>query len=108
MEGRSRENAIAERTQPDDSDAAAEVEPLESIGLRVTRIVSYSSSIIHRCRFIDEHDRNLIANRVKPVAGHATEPAAIGFRFNFGPASRTNQDFEEFCADGHLLMKRLF
>ncbi len=33
MDGGSREDAIAERTQPDDSDAAAGIEPAESVGL---------------------------------------------------------------------------
>jgi len=41
------------------------------------------------------------------VTGHAPEPAAVGFQFHFGPASRTDQDFEEFCADCHVFIKRL-
>ncbi len=33
MDGRSRKNAIAKRPQPDDRDAAARIEPRESVGL---------------------------------------------------------------------------
>jgi hypothetical protein len=54
------------------------------------------------CRLIDQHDGNLIANRIKPVAGNTPQPAAIGLQFHFRPAGGTNQDLEEFCAYSHL------
>ena len=92
--------------------------PSERNRITATRLPEPSRSRVSVCvdtnlwlfvdgRFVDEHHRNLIANRVEPVTGYAPEPAPIGFQFHFCPASRTDQNLEEFCADCHLFIKRL-
>jgi len=66
-----------------------------------TRLFCARSSIIND-GFIDQHHRNIVANRVKAMAGDAAQAAAIGLEFNFGPARGTNQDFEQISTEGHV------
>jgi hypothetical protein len=58
-------------------------------------------------RLVDQHDGDLIANRIKPMAGDTSEALAIGLEFDFRPAGGTNQDFEELSADSHWFKNRL-
>jgi hypothetical protein len=54
-------------------------------------------------RFIHEHNRYLIANRVDPVTTHAFQAAAIGLQLDFGLTGRTAKDFEKIRIDAHHL-----
>jgi hypothetical protein len=62
----------------------------------------FGSSLLVDDRFVDKHDRDAVANRVEAMAGDAAEAGVVGFEFDFRPASRTDQDFEKFCADGQV------
>jgi hypothetical protein len=52
-------------------------------------------------RLVFEHDRDVIPDRIDALALHAFQSAAIFFKQHFGLADRTNQNFEQFFADGH-------
>jgi hypothetical protein len=52
-------------------------------------------------RFIHEHNRYLIANRVDPVTIHAFQAAAIGLQFDFFLTGWTAKDFEKIRIDAH-------
>src|SRR5205807_53982 len=45
-------------------------------------------------RFVDQHHRNIITNRVNTLAVDAFQCAAVRFQLNFGATSRANQNFE--------------
>jgi hypothetical protein len=88
-------NAIAQRTQTDDRNARLAGQLFDDIGLsRHALFVNYG--------FIDQHDWNIVTNRVEAMAGNAAQTAPIGLEFNFGPARRTNQNFEQIGTDRHV------
>ena len=66
MNGGRGKNTIAERTKPDDRHAAAGSEPRESV------VPFGHEALFVDGGFVDEHDRNLIAYLVKPMAGNTT------------------------------------
>ena len=88
-------NAIAERSQPNDCDTAFQGQFFDNIRLsRHALFINYG--------FVDQHDGNFVADRVEAMAGNAAQAAAIGLEFNFGPARRTNENFEQIGTDGHV------
>ena len=52
-------------------------------------------------RFIDQHDRNVIADRVNPPASGAFETGAIGLQLEIRLVQRTHKNIKEFFADRH-------
>jgi hypothetical protein len=51
--------------------------------------------------FVNEHYRDLVADGIQTVAGHASEAAVIGLKLNFRPAGRANQYLQKIRADCH-------
>ena len=49
---------------------------------------------------VDEHDGDFVADRVEAMAGDAAQAGMVGFEFDFRAAGGTDEDFEQFCADG--------
>jgi hypothetical protein len=51
--------------------------------------------------FINQHDRNVVLDRVNPVAGHAFEGGAVLDERHRRFAGRTGENFEQFRVDSH-------
>ena len=51
--------------------------------------------------FVNQHDGDLVPDRIKAVAGDTPKTAAIGFEFDFRPAGGADEDFEQIRADSH-------
>jgi hypothetical protein len=52
-------------------------------------------------RFIDQHDGNVIADRINAFALNAFEAILVLEQFNGSLAQRTNEDFEQILGYGH-------
>ena len=50
---------------------------------------------------IDQHDRDIIPDRIEAMTLQAAQAAAIGFEFQISPAGGTNEDLEQFRTDRH-------
>jgi hypothetical protein len=55
-------------------------------------------------RFVNQHDRNTVVDRVEAVARDAPQAAPVGLEFDFGPACGTDQNFEKVSADRHWIL----
>ena len=51
---------------------------------------------------VNEHDGDLVADRIEAVAGDTPKAARVGVQFHFGPAGGADEDFEQVWADGHV------
>ena len=51
--------------------------------------------------FVDEHNGNVVANRINAFALDAFQRAAVRFHFYFCFASRTGENFQEFLTNCH-------
>jgi len=50
---------------------------------------------------IDQHDGNIIPDRIEAMTLQAAQTAAIGFEFQVSPAGRADEDLEQFRTDRH-------
>ena len=96
MQSRSAKNTIAERTQTDHHDSVARTKSFENVGS------CGQEPLLVNGGFVDQHHRNIIAHGIKAVAGDAAQAAAIRLQFDFCPAGGTDEDLEQFSADGHV------
>ena len=53
--------------------------------------------------FVDEHDRDIVANRINAAASDAAQTAVVGFQFHPRLTGRTNKNLEQIGADCHIL-----
>jgi len=58
-------------------------------------------------RFFDQHDRNVIPDRVDALALRTLQAALVGLQGNRRFAQGTNQDVQEVFADRHMPSKSL-
>ena len=84
------EHAIAQRAQPDKSNPAACGESLNGVGLR-----GQAAPLFVDGGLVNQHDGDLVPDRVEAMAGHAPQTTRIGLQFHFGAAGGTDKDFEE-------------
>jgi hypothetical protein len=52
-------------------------------------------------RLVDQHDGDVVANRVHAMALNAFQAALVGLEFDCGLTKRAHEDFEQIFADGH-------
>src|SRR5579884_524300 len=97
QEGQSRRSqyAVAKRAEPDDGHAGAPGQLRH--GAHRGRALVFDS------RFIDQHDRDVVADGIHPMALDAFEAAAIGAKLEVGLAQRADEDIQQILADGHDL-----
>src|ERR1700685_2047284 len=69
---------------------------------------SFRPALIVDSRFVNQHDRNTIVNRVEAVARNAPQPAVVRLELHFGPACRTYQNFEKISAYRHVFLNITF
>ena len=55
---------------------------------------------LNRC-FVNQHHRNVILDRVYPVARVALEGGAVFHQFDWGFAVGTREKFKQRCVEGH-------
>jgi len=81
----------------------AGVERTQSPSDRRRTIRTLEASSIFNGGLIDQHDGNIIPDRIEAMTLQAAQAAAIGFQFQISPAGRANQYLQQFRTDRHSI-----
>src|SRR5262245_60005881 len=57
--------------------------------------------------FVDEHDWDVVANRIDPLALDTLQPAVVGLQIKRCLAKRANKNFRQILTDGHRRISSL-
>ena len=87
------EHAIAEGPQPDDR--RRDCRPAEMRGR------SPRAPLLFDLSLVDQHHRNLVTDRVHPMALDAPEPELSAFSSTTALQMRADENFQQFLADSH-------
>jgi hypothetical protein len=60
-----------------------------------------ADGLLFDLRFVYQHYRNVVANRVYPFALRAFQAAFVGLELQVGLAERAHQDFQKILAECH-------
>ena len=85
------EDAIAQAPEPEDGDPAA---PRQTFQNAV-------HGLFFDLRLVDQHDRDVVADRVYAMALDALQAALVGLEFDRRLAHGAHEDFEQIFADSH-------
>jgi hypothetical protein len=88
MNRRSAKNAVAERSQPDDYDIRVRPDTVEDRRHRLRGLLLFDP------RFVDQHHRDFIPDRINPLALRALKTALVRFEVKSGFAKRTDEDIQ--------------
>lgn len=95
-ERRSGEHTIAQGAEADHRDTRALGQTLDD---------GIHPELVFDARFVDEHDGDVVADRVDALALDALQPGAARLQFQRSLAQRADQDFQKLLADGHRYIK---
>src|SRR5215471_12914958 len=80
------EDAISQRTQADSRNSRAVWQTLQN--------GSHRARLLFDARFVDQHDGNVVANWIHPLAFHALESVFVLLQLDRGLAQRAHQDLQ--------------
>ena len=95
--GRRRKDAVAQGPQSYYCHAAARFKGPENVVLE-----GYGQTLVRNNGFVDQHYRNIIANRIYAAAADALQAGGICCEFHLRLAGGAHEDFEEVRAESHL------
>src|ERR1051325_2776082 len=58
-------------------------------------------ALVLDCSFIDEHHRDIVANRINAATLHALQALAVGSQFHLRLASRASENFQQILTNCH-------